>query len=249
MYYYSFYLGSRIVASILYVYMYDSPKVVLSVLISMQGVLVIYLAFARPYHIARNNVWPILMEMNTLVILMLMIIYMEDSTADKDKENCNLAIVGLVFFGIAIGLFKYIINQIRPGRSQVGIDPTQELMKSELNKTQDNINKDNIGLDLSGTSYSAVNDKKIKDDDSFLEDEFDNSKNKTAYDSVTKTSSYHSPNDATVLRAEELAYDYSSSTGAAFPGTAQNPRRTNTGVINDQILKFHYTLNRKNRKN
>jgi hypothetical protein len=256
MYYYSFYLGSRIVASILYVHMYDSPKVVLSVLIAMQGLQTIYITIARPYYIGRNNIWPILMEVNTLVILMLMIVYMDENTSAADKENCNFAVVLLVFFGIMIGIMKYIMNQVRPGRPQIGVDPTQDLMKSDLNKTQDNLNKENIGIDLGGTVYSAVKDMKAKDIDSFLDDDYTNHKpKKRGFDLSSKIASYKNPNDASVLRAEELAYDYSSTSGVGTPNPESNlnkkntPSRTRTPPEGDDVLKFHYSLKRKDRSN
>lgn len=179
---------------------------------------------------------------------------MDENTSATDKENCNFAIVMLVFFGIVIGLMKYIINQVRPGRPQIGVDPTQELMKSDLNKTQDNLNKENIGLEISGTIYSAVKDMKAKDIDSFLDDDYTNHKpKKRGFDLSSKIANYQNPNDASVLRAEELAYDYSSSTGVGTPDTnltkKNTPSRTRTPPEGDEVLKFHYSLKRKDRSN
>ena len=256
MYYYSFYLGTRIVASILYVHMYDSPKVVLSVLISIQGLQTIYITISRPYYNGSNNIWPILMEVNTLVILMLMIVYMDENTSAQDKENCNFAIVALVFSGITFGMMKYILNHVRAGRPQIGVDPTQDSIKSDVNKTQDNINKENSVIDLDVSSYSAVSNMKEKDIDLFLDDDLMfNKRKKRGFDYSSNTPHYKNPNDISVLRAEELAYDYSNATATGTPIIESKPSKNNkpsitrTPPLGDEVLKFHYSLRRKDKRN
>jgi hypothetical protein len=250
LYYYYVYMLNRFVTSMVYMFLYYTPKLVLSILITFQSLTVFYLILARPYYNPKNQKWPIMMEANTLLILSLMTIYLDDNYSVEQKSNVNIVIVILVYFGIVTAVAKYVINQLRPGAEQIFNEPPTVLEPKDLDITCDDKsdNTKSTGLNkIAGFYIPSQDPNRMHNDD--MEDNAKSQKPNQFYGKPKKK-------ETDRLRVEDLDFDYSDTVSKiskkdtpqdswaySRPTSSVQPSRTETPTS-----KFYHSLKSKKNK-
>lgn len=194
-----------------------------------------------------------MMEANTLLILSLMTIYLDDNYSVEQKSNVNIVIVLLVYFGVVIGLAKYVINQLRPGAEQVFNEPATVLEPKDLDITCDDKSDNTKSTGLNKiTGFYIPN----QDPDRMHNDEMgDNAKSQKPNQFYGKPKKKETDR----LRVEDLDFDYSDTVSKISKKDKDTPQdswaysRPTSSVLPSRpetpASKFYHSLkNKKNKK-